>query len=190
MAKKILISNFPDEQLQNSMIAELSEMKPNRTTSLMSLMDVLKAGISKARKSGVGWEKIAEYIAEKTGTEVSPDAVCQSYMTLERERKNKERSADELTYAQLRYRYNTAIKIMKSHGIEESEIDAYITEERKKKQERSKKKNEDEKPQENIKENTVEEPDTKNVEQENLESHRHEQENVIENIIREDKDLS
>ena len=39
MAKKIIISKFPDENLQNEMLSYLNEMKPERTTSLMSLLD-------------------------------------------------------------------------------------------------------------------------------------------------------
>lgn len=143
MAKKIIISKFPDENLQNEMLSYLNEMKPERTTSLMSLLDALKNGIAKARKSGVGWEKIAAYISEKTETKISPDALSQSYTTLEREAKNKGRSADEISYTQLRYRYNTAVKLLKMKGINESDIDDMIAEDKKIKQEKSKKKTEE-----------------------------------------------
>lgn len=185
VSKKILFSNFPDEQLQQDMIDELSEMKPNRAPSLMTLLDVLKSGISKARKSGVGWEKIAVYITEKTGTEVSAEAVSQSYTTMVRERKNKDKSEDDLSYTQLKYRYNTALKILKRHGIHESEVDAYIAEERKKKQDRIRKKEEEEIPKKPADESVGERSETENVVKEHVQP-RTEQENRI----REDKDLS
>ena len=115
MAKIIQLKKVPDEQNLKRMLSDLSDMRP-RTSALMSLLDVLQAGIATARSKGVEWEDIAKYVSKETETEINPDTIAQSYAAMIREQKNSERAEGELTYTQLKYRYKIAINLLKKSG--------------------------------------------------------------------------
>ena len=145
MAKKILFEKFPDEALQATMLEHLSKMEPKRKPTLKSLMELLRSGIAKAKKNGVQWNDIAAYITETMDQQVTGEAVAQSYMSSEREIKNRGKADFEISYSQLKMRYNMALRLLEEHGINEKNIIDLINEERRKRQEKDKNKTEEQK---------------------------------------------
>ena len=117
MAKRILIENFPNPEKIDAMVSALSAMQPEPTNTLTSLVDRLKTGIYNAKKSGVGWDKIASYIKQETGVDVSATSVSQAYGILDRDSKNKARSKDEPSYTKLKTMYNAALKFLSDHNL-------------------------------------------------------------------------
>ena len=131
MAKKLIIQKFPSSDEQATLIKELSELKPE-STGLVSLTEVLRQGIVSARKNEVTWEKIAKFLSEKTETEITAEALSQAFQSSERDRKNKGRSNEEPTYAQLKSKFHMALKLLAESGISVEEFEKKFVESRKK----------------------------------------------------------
>ncbi len=130
MAKKLIIQKFPSSDEQSALIKELSELKPE-SSGLVSLTEVLRQGIVSARKNEVTWEKIAKFLSEKTETEITAEALSQAFQSSEREKKNRGRSSEEPTYAQLRSKFQMALKLLDENGISEEEFEKKFVESRK-----------------------------------------------------------
>ena len=119
------------------------QKKPDST--LTWLVSQLEEGIEQARESGVSWDDIAKKISEHTGTEIKSKSLRHAYTSYKRKQNNKDREPNDLTYFQLKQRYNATLKVLKNHNIPEVEIDKVLEESRKSHDSAKKNKNVDSK---------------------------------------------
>ena len=111
--KKITFERMPSDEEVTAYVKELKAKRPSGR-HLTDLVGLLRDGIRSARSNGVEWAAIADFIYEKTGREVPPDAVAQSYTTIERQRQNEGRGENEASYAELRHFANVAAELLAS----------------------------------------------------------------------------
>ncbi len=110
--KKITIVAMPDGEKVQDMMEHLRQMRKADSGGLSSLVDRLREGIKTARDNGVEWDAIARYLSSETMTEISADAIAQSYTAAEGERLNAGRKRDAPSYAALSRSYAAAIRLL------------------------------------------------------------------------------